>query len=399
MNPAEFTDSKAGRLIRSGADYWAFVPNPLPPNIDLDWPLASRLTDAMIALGELAGLTRNLPNSHLLMGPFARREAVLSSRIEGTQAALPDLVLFEGAQVEQPTAPDVREVSNYVRALEHGLARLSDLPLSLRLIREMHAILMEGVRGGHATPGEFRRSQNWIGWPGSTLATATYVPPPVPEMLDALNDLENYLDAAGDYPPLVRMAVAHYQFEAIHPFVDGNGRIGRLLISLLLCQDQLLPQPVLYLSAFFEHHCQRYYELLLGVSREGKWKEWLDYFLTGVAEQSRDAIWRAGKLLDLWREYREWLAKNRSAGLLMQLIDALFEMPVITIPRAAKLLGITHRAATLNVDKLVAAGILTEVTGRERNRAFMARRIVEIADDPAGAARAQKPAEVGHDRR
>jgi Fic family protein len=312
---------------------------------------------------------------------------------------LPDLVLFEGAQVEQPTAPDVREVSNYVRALEHGLARLSDLPLSLRLIREMHAILMEGVRGGHATPGEFRRSQNWIGWPGSTLATATYVPPPVPEMLDALNDLENYLDAAGDYPPLVRMAVAHYQFEAIHPFVDGNGRIGRLLISLLLCQDQLLPQPVLYLSAFFEHHCQRYYELLLGVSREGKWKEWLDYFLTGVAEQSRDAIWRAGKLLDLWREYREWLAKNRSAGLLMQLIDALFEMPVITIPRAAKLLGITHRAATLNVDKLVAAGILTEVTGRERNRAFMARRIVEIADDPAGAARAQKPAEVGHDRR
>ncbi len=378
MDPSEFARSASGRVVRAGG-HWAFVPNPLPPCIESDWGLADRLADANRALGELAGLARNLPNPHLLIGPFARREAVLSSRIEGTQASLAELMLSEGAHMPQA---DVREVANYVRALEHGLAGLHVLPLSLRLIREMHAVLMEGVRGGHATPGEFRRSQNWIGPPGSTLASATYVPPPVPDMLEALTQFEGYLHSPNRYPALIRVALAHYQFEAIHPFLDGNGRIGRLLILLMLCHNGLLSQPILYLSAYFERQRQRYYELSLSVSREGKWGEWVDYFLTGVAEQSRDAIVRAGQLLDMWQEYRTWLSKARSAGALMRLVDGLFELPVTTISRAAKLLGVTHRAASQNVHKLVAAGILTVASGRERNRAFVAQRVLAIIERP-----------------
>ena len=229
-------------------------------------------------MSELAGAARTLPNPHLLIGPFIRREAVLSGRIEGTQASLSDLFFFEASGAADPAVPDVREVSNYVKALEHGLARLDALPISLRLIREIHAKLMEGVRGEHLTPGEFRRSQNWIGAPGCTLMEAIFVPPPEEEMMECLGELEKYLHEPSALLPLVRLALVHYQFETIRPFLDGNGRIGRLLITLLLCAEGLLSEPLLYLSAYFERHRQDYYRCLLDVSHAGQWSHWISFF-------------------------------------------------------------------------------------------------------------------------
>jgi Fic family protein len=280
MKPEDFTDRKAGRLIKGPQGYWAFVPDPLPPRLSTDWDLANLLSRADRALGELSGLARNLPNPHLLIGPFVRREAVLSSRIEGTQASLSDLFYFEAAHSEKTALPkkppsDVQEVTNYVKALEYAPKRIKDLPLSLRLIRELHEILLSGVRGEHWTPGEFRRSQNWIGPPGCTLIDATFVPPPPQDMMEALGQLEKYLHMPSNLPPLVHIALVHYQFEVIHPFLDGNGRIGRLLISLLLCHEGLIDQPFLYLSAFFEHRRPNYYQRLLDISTGGKWRQWI----------------------------------------------------------------------------------------------------------------------------
>lgn len=386
MQPDDFTQDKWGKLVwnpAGGAGYWAFLPHPLPPKLELTWELAGKLSAADRALSELAGSARNLPNPHLLIGPFIRREAVLSSRIEGTQASLSDLFFFEAAgagSAVRPTPPDVREVANYVRALEHGLKRLNELPLSLRLLREMHAELMEGGCGEHLTPGEFRRSQNWIGPPRCTLMDATYVPPPPAEMEEALGALEQYLHASSPLPPLVRLALVHYQFEAIHPFLDGNGRIGRLLMALLLCHEGLLAHPLLYLSAYFEQHRQEYYRLLLEVSHAGRWMPWIEFVLAGVAEQARDALWRTETLLNLWQQYHQRFAVARSSALLLRLVDDLFEYPVLTISRAAKVLGVTQRAASLNIQKLVDAGILTEVTGRARNRLFAAQAIIDLAD-------------------
>lgn len=358
----------------------AFVPNPLPPQLETTWRLASRLSEADRALGGLAGMARNLPDPQLLIDPFMRREAVLSSRIEGTEASLSDLFFFEaaGASPRPSKASDVFEVYNYVRAMKYGLDRIKELPISLRLIRELHAELMEGVRAEQLTPGEFRRSQNWIGPPGCQLKDATFVPPPPPQMDEALGHLEKYLHKPTELPPLVRMALLHYQFEAIHPFLDGNGRIGRLLISMLLAHEGLLEQPVLYLSAFFEKRRDEYYRLLLSVSRANAWTDWIEFFLRGVAEASRDVIDRAARLLDLQKEYRQRMAAGRSSAFLLRLVDELFESPVIKISEVARRLGITHRSAGLNVQKLVSTGILTEVTGREHHRMYMAKQILDV---------------------
>lgn len=297
MSPADFTDEKNGRLIKTQRDYWAFLPNPLPPQLTLSWDLVNQLSEADRALSELAGTARTLPNPHLLIGPFIRREAILSSRIEGTQASLSDLLVFEASGSVDPKAPDAQEVANYVKAMEYGLVRLKQFPLSLRFIREVHEHLMHDVRGEHLIPGEFRRSQNWIGPDRCTLMDATYVPPPVEEMEHALGQFEAYLHAPSSVPLLIRLAAIHYQFEAIHPFLDGNGRIGRLIITLLLCQEGALPEPLLYLSAYFERYRNDYYRLLLAVSQSGKWIDWISFFLRGVAEQSRDALVRSDRLL------------------------------------------------------------------------------------------------------
>ncbi len=386
MNPDLFRNSPAGRLVRVGEGqtaYWAFVPQPLPPKLNWNDALVRHLSDADRALGELAGLGRTMPNPHLLIAPFTRREAVLSSRIEGTQTDIADLYAFEAGQLPlpgfKPLPPedDIREVQNYVRAMEFGLQRIKTLPMSLRLIRELHAILMTGVRGEHAAPGEFRRSQNWIGQPGCTLNEAEYVPPPHPEMLEALDAFEKYLHVENDFPPLIRLALIHYQFEAIHPFIDGNGRIGRLLVSLLLVHWNLLPLPLLYLSAFFEHHRQEYYDLLFAVSARGAWQEWIAFFLRGVAEQARDAIRRAKQLQDLQIEWHRRLNKANASPFLLRLADSLFEFPVLTIPKAQEILQVSYRSASLNMKKLVQLGILQPIGNSTYRQVFVARAILE----------------------
>jgi Fic family protein len=361
------------------------VPIPLPPDLPLDKGLVRTLSDADRALGELAGLGRTMPNPHPLIAPFIRREAVLSSRIEGAQADLTDLYAYETGQLPlftevkpPPPEADVREVGNYVRAMEYGLKRLDTLPVSLRLLRELHARLMEGVRGEHATPGEFRRSQNWIGRPGCTIQDAEFVPPPVPEMQEALDAFEKYLHAEDNYPPLIRLAFIHYQFESIHPFLDGNGRIGRLAVTLLLLSWDLLPLPLLYLSAFFEKHRQDYYDLLFGVSQQGAWPQWVEFFLRGVAEQARDAGQRAKRLQDLQEGWRARLARNRSPGLLFRLADSLFETPILTIPQARRFLEISYPSAKTTVEKLKTAGILEQVGESSAGKIYTAPDILKI---------------------
>lgn len=388
MNPEPFRGSPTGRLVRAPAGYWAFVPNPLPPSLPWTAELVTTLSEADRALGELAGIGRSLPNPHLLIRPFVRREAVLSSRIEGTRASLSDLYAYEARQrpavglAPSEPASDVREVHNYVRALEYGLERLQELPISLRLIREMHACLMDGVRGEHQTPGEFRRSQNWIGPPGSTPDDAPFVPPPVPKMLEALDAFERFLYSSRSLPPLVRLGLIHYQFEAIHPFLDGNGRVGRLLITQMLCAWNLLPEPLLYLSAYFEADRQTYYDMLLAVSQEGRWEDWLLYFLRGVAVQSQDAVTRSLRLLDLREGTRQRLQAARVAARLLQVVDLLFAQPVVTVRQIEGALGVNFSTAQRYVSQLEEVGLLREITGQARNRVYLADEVLRAIEEP-----------------
>lgn len=383
MNLERFRNSPAGRLVKTGQDeaaYWAFIPNPLPPALTLDIELVCALSDADRALGELSGLGRTMANPDLLIRPFIRREAVLSSRIEGTQADIADLYAYEAGQLSgvRHAVPesDVREVLNYVHATEHGLERIKTLPISLRLMRELHERLMEGVRGKPATPGEFRKSQNWIGRPGCTLNDASFVPPPVPEMHAALDAFEKYLHSDDAYPPLVRLALIHHQFEAIHPFVDGNGRIGRLLISLLLVHWNLLPAPLLYLSAYFEKNRQAYYDGLLAVSERGAWREWVLFFLRGVAEQAVDANTRAKRLQDLQIGWRKQLQKVRAGGWVLGVADALFEDPYVSAGHIVERYQISHQAAMKILRRLESMKILRQTSEQKRNRLYFAPEIV-----------------------
>ncbi|WP_158632592.1 Fic family protein [Amycolatopsis sp. WAC 01416] len=366
--------------MRSERGYHAFVPPPLPPNVEFDLTLASALSAADRAVGELAGVGRTLPSAAFLVHSMMRREAVLSSRIEGTEATMSDLVLFELQPTASKRGSDVEEVLNYVTALAHVLAPERRLPLSLPLLREAHQVLLTGVRGGYATPGEFRRSQNWIGPPGCVLDTASYVPPP-PELLwDCLDAFEKYLHAEHVLPPLVTIACLHYQFEAIHPFIDGNGRVGRLLVTLLLVEWGLLPAPLLDLSAYLEPRRDEYYARLLAVSTQGDWTGWVHFFLSVLENQAIDARNRAVALHSLRQEYRTRTTSARTSSLLPQLVDALFETPAMTINRAAEVLGVTHRAATQNVIKLVDAGVLTEIQSPGRVRLFLAEEILRTLD-------------------
>jgi Fic family protein len=374
-----FQNSPSGRLIRASGEYWAFVPHPLPPKLEWDNSLVSLISRADLALGTLSGLGETLPNPHLLIYPFIRREAVLSSRIEGTQSSLSDLLLFEATKVEKQR--DVREVQNYVRAIEYGLKRLDELPLSLQLIRELHGILMERVRGEHATRGEFRQSQNWIGPPGCSLNEASFVPPPVPEMQDALDQLEKFLHADIDLPPLVQLALIHYQFETIHPFLDGNGRIGRLLITLFLCERGILTKPLLYLSAFFERHRREYYERLLQVSQKGAWGQWIQFFLQAVVNQSSDAVQRSRRLLALHQDYHRTSLEKHLPPTAGQLIELILMRPVLNPRIAQELLGVTFPAAQKAIRVLEDEGILVEITGGKRNKTYVAEEILRILEE------------------
>jgi Fic family protein len=379
MDIALFRNSPSGRLTRASGGYWAFVPNPLPPKLEWDNALVSLISKADIAVGTLSGLGETLPNPHLLIYPFIRREAVLSSRIEGTRSSLSDLLLFEATKIEKQR--DVKEVQNYVHAMEYGLKRLNELPLSLRFIRELHSILMEGVRGEQATPGEFRQSQNWIGPPGCTLDEAIFIPPPVPQMQECLNQLEDFLHTEKDLPLLVRLALVHYQFEAVHPFLDGNGRIGRLLITLFLCQRKVLTKPLLYLSAFFERHRQDYYDLLLKVSREAGWREWIEFFLRAVVEQSGDAVSRARLLLDLHHTYTQAGRRKKLPPTAGKLIELIFMRPLLNARAAQEYLNVTFPTAQKALKALVEAEILDETTGGKRNKAYAAKEILKILEE------------------
>lgn len=370
-----------GKHVRVPSGYTAFVPNPLPPRLHWTPELVRALSDADRLVGRLAGEGGRLPNPHLLLRPFVRREAVLSSRIEGTQATLGELLAAEaGATVERSPA-DLREVGNYVTALEYGVRRLKKLPLSLRLMRELHGKLMTGVRGNRATPGEFRRSQNWIGPPGCTLTNATYVPPPLDEMTTCLEQWETFLHDRS-LPPLVQVALAHYQFEAIHPFLDGNGRVGRLLITLFLVERGILPTPLLYLSAFFEATRREYYDHLLGVSVRGEWPIWLEYFLNGVARQAEDALSRAeriNKLLVKWRTAVSGAASKAP----LALVDMLAANPYLTIKKAAKQLDVAFTTAQRAIARLESASIVKKISKAKRDRVYCAKAILDILEEPA----------------
>lgn len=395
MNEADFSDPSTGVLVPSlGAK--AFVPSPLPRQVVLSGSTARLLSQANHCIGELSGISRPLKNPYLLGSALLRREAILSSRIEGTVTNSEQLVLFEaGAQSADDENVDTREVSNYARAMRRGIALLPKLPVSLRLIKELHSVLLEGVRGERERPGRFREDQNWIGRPGSSIHEARYVPPPPQQMQDGLEELERYLhlephvgadawqtleEDADLAPLLVRIALIHYQFEAIHPFRDGNGRVGRLLIPLLLVSHGRLRAPLLYVSSYLERHRTEYYDHMLAVSQRGAWTEWIDFFMRAVVESSTEAIGQADELIRMREVWRARFDKARSSALLHKLIDSLFERPGLRISDAEQILGVTPASASANIKKLVAEGILEERTGRKRDQVFVAMDIIRLMD-------------------
>lgn len=375
MNPKDFTSLQSGRAIKASSGCWAFVPAPLPPPIYYDASMTLLLSQADASLSELSGLGRYLPNPDLLIAPYVKREAVASSRIEGTQADLSDLLLDEIEPKRTPPGSDVLEVRNYVAAMNRGIRDLEKLPLSCRLIRDLHSVLMKDVRGQDRTPGEFRRSQNWIGPPGCTLTEATYVPPPhEPEMKECLKQWELFLHQRDQMPELIQCALVHEHFEAIHPFLDGNGRIGRLLIPLFLIERGRLSKPLLYLSSYIEQHHSDYYSLLQRIRTHGDWTGWLRFFLAAVRDTARSAIDQSQTVLKLRDRFRQKLAKQHRA---LTLVDELFINPYTTVARATCSLGVTPPTAAKTIHELERAGVLKEATGREWGRYWLAQPILD----------------------
>jgi len=384
MRTEDFTSVMPGSLVAIGGGLHAYKPNPLPPVLTLSLPESRLLSEAEHALGELSGAGSMLPNPDLLIRPFLRREAVLSSRIEGTIATIQQLALFEEANAPETETGDVREVFNYLAALNAGLEAISQgYPISNWLIRQLHEQLMTNVRGSDQNPGSFRVEQNAIGVRGRGFEQASYIPPPPTDLPELLGDLERFIQQPADMPVLAQIALIHYQFEAIHPFMDGNGRIGRLLISMLLCKYAVMSQPLLYLSDYFERNRDEYISYLLSVSQRGEWNNWISFFAVGVAEQARDARQRAKALLDLWQSYRERIQASGHSSRALTLVDWLFDRPTLTVTRAAKGLEVTPRAAGNLVEKLVHAGILTEITGKSRYRLFVANEILALTEKRA----------------
>ncbi|MEK6734778.1 MAG: Fic family protein [Pseudomonadota bacterium] len=373
-------ESPSGVIIRALTGYDFFVPSQLPPKIEWDIALVNSLSRADHILGGLSREGIRLPNPHLLMRPFIAREAVLSSRIEGTQATLGEILAKDaGASVER-NPDDLQEVNNYIIALDYGVSRLKELPLSLRLLKEIHENLMQGVRGSHATPGEFRKSQNWIGSPGCTLNTAKYVPPSPEKMLEALNKFEEFLHNR-TLPPLIHIALCHYQFEAIHPFLDGNGRVGRLLITLLLIEHKLLPSPILYLSAFFEATRDEYYKQLYNISSIGSWSDWFLYFLNGIAVQGLDVLSRAERINILITEWQIKAAHSKEA-ITQEIIKHLAVNPYCTTKKTAEKLGVAFTTAQRAIHKLESLNIITQTSQRKREKVYCANEIFNILEEP-----------------
>ena len=386
MRESDFNDASPGRLAPAAAldgRYWpAFVPNPLPPAINWSDTTVGLLSRADQALSRLDGRAGDLPNPYLLIHPMLSREAVASSRIEGSTSNLAEVYQFQLSDIARDR-DDAEEVANHIKAMQHGLARLPRLPTSLRLIREIHEVLLSGVRGHDRRPGEFRARQVIIGGSLPGIENARYVPPAPQEMMPALHTLEEFLHSDSDLPLLVQLALIHYQFEAIHPFEDGNGRTGRILITLLLCERGYLTHPWLYISDFLAAYRQQYMDLLLGISLRGEWEPWLQFFLMAISAIATDALARVEALLRVRTLYRERVQHQRTAGSAFDLIDQLFELPYLNVPRVQSLLNVSHTAAQRHISRLVSAEILTPVDLRSRPQRYVAQGILNaIAEEP-----------------
>jgi Fic family protein len=366
--------ARSGSYVQQLTGYRAFIPRPLPPNppIQIDAEMLDLLSKSSLSLGRLDGASDILPNADLFVAMYVHKEAVLSSQIEGIQASLVDVLAFEAAAAEPENPQDVAEVVNYVDALNYGLERLETLPLSLRLLREIHARLMAGVRGGDKRPGEFRASQNWIGHAGATIQTARFIPPPPADMMMALGDVEQFMHAPEPMPTLIKIGLIHAQFETVHPFLDGNGRMGRLLITFYLCQQRILRRPLLYLSHFFKQNKSDYYEQLQRVRDEGHWENWLKFFLRGVADVANEATTTARNIVSLRERHRSLIIREmgRGAGTATQLLEHLYARPITTVKLVAEHTHLTYMAASAQVARLVELGILQPMTQQQRNRRF-----------------------------
>lgn len=376
--------NRAGYFMNANAGYKSFVPAKLPPDppIQFDAEMQTLLSSADRKLGRLDGVTQILPNPELFVAMYVKKEAVLSSQIEGTQASFVDVLSAEYNQADDQRRDDVSEVVNYVNAMNWGLDRLGEFPLSLRLIRNIHAKLLQNTRGSHRNPGEFRTSQNWIGPAGCTLNTATFVPPTVPDMEVALGDLEKYFYEEDYTPALVKIALIHAQFETIHPFLDGNGRMGRLLITFWLCQQEILAKPLLYLSYYFKKNRTEYYDRLMDVRKKGDWESWIKFFLKGVAEVADEATSSASAILKLKEEYTKKLYEKESGnGNYQKLLDVLFEQPFVKRTDVAELLSVSNPTAGNIIDTFCQMGILVDCDPeRSRNKMYAFSKYIDILD-------------------
>lgn len=378
---------RAGKFVvqqKEPEGYSAFVPNPLPPDppLQYDDEIKDLIEKANRALGRLDGSTYILPNPDLFLYMYVRKEAVLSSQIEGTQASLVDLLEYERKIVEETTSPDeIKEVSNYVSAMYYGLERLKELPLSLRLIKEIHAKLLEGTRGSHRNPGEFRTSQNWVG--GTKPSDANFVPPPPQEVLYQMGELEKFIrNDRKSTPALIKTGLAHAQFEAIHPFLDGNGRIGRLLITFILCHDKVLEKPLLYLSLYFKKHREEYYERLNAIRRDGDWERWMKFYLKGVYEISTQATETAKAIMNLQTEHRQKISSlKKASATAMRLLELLYQQPLISVSSVTKYLNISAPAARKAINNLESLRMLKEISGKKRDRAYLYEPYFSIVDN------------------
>ena len=381
--------NRAGSYQLQPGGYRAFLPAALPPQppIVLDDELSHLLSAADRAVGRLDGIASVLPNPDLFVAMYVRQEAVLSSQIEGTQSTLEDVLQFELDPRGHDLPRDVSEVVNYIRAMNHGLARLPTLPLSLRLIREIHAILLEDVRGGQRNPGAFRREQNWIGPDGCTLHTATFVPPPAAALDTVLADLERFVHDTRSYPPLIHCGLVHAQFETIHPFLDGNGRVGRLLITLLLCERGILQLPLLYLSAFFKANRLDYYDWLMRIREQGDWEGWLTFFLRGVQTMGQSATATAQAIVALRETHRALLSERIDSVNGFRLLDQLFRQPLTSIRMVEQALSCSYGTAGKLVESFVQLGLLREITGGLRNRRFRYEPYLALFETPLAAPR------------
>lgn len=380
MNPSDFSSAAPGRLLKIPEGTWAFVPNRMPRELQLSHPIPFLIEQASRELGRLSERADQLPNPDLLVEPLLKKEAELSSRIEGTVASQEELALLETPGLQKTLRPEVQEVRNYVEALKYGIKNLQKLPTCLRLIRELHERLMKGVRGQDQRPGEFRTIQNHVSKPNQPITEARYVPPPVAEMKQCLEELEKDIHdlTLSGMPQLVQAALIHYQFEAIHPFRDGNGRIGRMLIPLFLAERGLLPYPLLHVSAYLEEHRAEYSDHLLKVSQTGDYAAWVEFFLMGLSREANRSIKLCSDLLALRTKYLQTLQKKRASNLLPRMIDFLFKAPVMTVPIAAQLCDITYAAAKGNVTKLEQANILVPIPDIKGVKIWKAAEILEL---------------------